>query len=126
MRIALVASSYYPRIGGVETHVRRLAHGFAEAGEQVTVITHQFGDARAEEWDGKVRLLRFPLAARSRNYPVSPAMFRYLKSHATDFDVQLPQRPQAVDGLQLQGGHGAIVAPLQHHQVQDADVGPLD
>jgi glycosyltransferase involved in cell wall biosynthesis len=87
MRIALVASSYYPRIGGVETHVRRLAHGFAEAGEQVTVITHQFGDARAEEWDGKVRLLRFPLAARSRNYPVSPAMFRYLKSHATDFDV---------------------------------------
>lgn len=87
MRIALVASSYYPRIGGVETHVRRLAHGFAEAGEQVTVVTHQFGDARAEEWDGKVRLLRFPLAARSRNYPVSLAMFRYLKSHAADFDV---------------------------------------
>ena len=87
MRIALVASSYYPRIGGVETHVRRLAHGFAEVGEQVTIITHQFGHARAEEWDGKVRLLRFPLAARSRNYPVSPAMFRYLKSHAADFDV---------------------------------------
>jgi 1,2-diacylglycerol 3-alpha-glucosyltransferase len=87
MRIALVASSYYPRIGGVETHVRRLAHGFAEAGEQVTIITHQFGGARAEERDGEVRLLRFPLAARSRNYPVSPAMFRYLKSHAAEFDV---------------------------------------
>jgi glycosyltransferase involved in cell wall biosynthesis len=87
MRIALVASSYYPRIGGVETHVRRLAHGFAEAGEQVTVITHQFGDDQAEDWDGQVRLLRFPLAARSRNYPISPLMFRYLKSHAGDFDV---------------------------------------
>jgi len=87
MRIAQVTPSYHPRIGGVETHVRRLALGFAEAGEQVTVITHQFGGARAEEWDGKVRVLRFPLAARSRNYPISPAMFHYLKSHAAGFDV---------------------------------------
>jgi len=87
MRIALVASSYHPRIGGVETHVRRLAQGFAAAGEHVTVVTHQFGDAQAEEWEGNVRLLRFPLAASSRNYPVSLAMFRYLKSHSADFDV---------------------------------------
>jgi len=87
MRIALVASSYCPRIGGVETHVKRLAHGFAQAGDQVTVITHQFDDARADERDGTVRVLRFPLAVTSRNYPVSLAMFRYLKSHAADFDV---------------------------------------
>jgi len=87
MRIAQVAPSFYPRIGGVETHVRRLAQGCAEAGEQLTVITHQLGTAPAEEWIGKVRVLRFPLAVSSRNYPVSPAMFRYLKSHAADFDV---------------------------------------
>ncbi|HTX27851.1 MAG TPA: glycosyltransferase family 4 protein [Streptosporangiaceae bacterium] len=87
MRIALVTSSYYPRIGGIETHVRRLAEGFAGTGEQVTVITHQCGGAPAEEWDGEVRVLRFPLAARSRNYPISPAMFRHLKSRAGDFDV---------------------------------------
>jgi len=87
MRIAQVASSYYPRIGGVETHVSRLAQGFAEAGDDVTVLTHQFGDARADEWDGKVRVLRFPLAISFRNYPISLAIFHYLKRHAADFDV---------------------------------------
>jgi glycosyltransferase involved in cell wall biosynthesis len=87
MRIAQVAPSFYPQIGGVETHVRRLAQGCAEAGEQLTVITHQIGPAPAEEWIGKIRVLRFPLAVSSRNYPVSPAMFRYLKSHTADFDV---------------------------------------
>jgi glycosyltransferase involved in cell wall biosynthesis len=87
MRIAQVTPSYDPRIGGVETHVRRLAQGFADAGEQVTVITCRFAGAPAQEWDGKVRVLRFPLAFRSRNYPISPAMFRYLKSQAGDFDI---------------------------------------
>jgi 1,2-diacylglycerol 3-alpha-glucosyltransferase len=87
MRIVQVASSYHPRIGGIETHVRRLAQGLVQAGEQVTVITHQFDNAQAEEWDGNLRVLRFPLAVASRNYPISPAMFHYLKSHAADFDI---------------------------------------
>jgi len=87
MRIAQVTPSYYPQIGGVETHVSRLAQGCATAGEQVTVITHQFGGATAEEWVGKVRVLRFPLAVSFRNYPVSPAMFRYLRAHSADFDI---------------------------------------
>ncbi len=87
MRIVQVSSSYYPRIGGVETHVRCLAQGLARAGDQVTVVTHRFGNAKAEEWDENLRVLRFPLAVSSRNYPVSPAMFHYLKSHAADFDV---------------------------------------
>jgi glycosyltransferase involved in cell wall biosynthesis len=87
MRIALVASSYYPRIGGVETHVTRLAQGCAEAGDNVTVITHRFGNAPVDELLGKVRILRFPLTVSSRNYPISLSMFRYLRSHASDFDV---------------------------------------
>jgi glycosyltransferase involved in cell wall biosynthesis len=87
MRIAQIAPSYHPKIGGVETHVRRLAQGCADAGEQVTVITHQFGDAPGEEWVNKVQVLRFPLTVNSRNYPISLGMFRYLISHASDFDV---------------------------------------
>jgi glycosyltransferase involved in cell wall biosynthesis len=87
VRIAQVVSSYHPRIGGVETHVRRLAQGCAEAGDSVTLLTHQVGDAPDDEWVGAVRVLRFPLTVSSRTYPLSLCLFRYLKRHAADFDL---------------------------------------
>lgn len=82
-----MVSSYHPLIGGVETHVRHLAEGCAEAGDQVMTLTHQLGDSPADEWIGAVRVRRFPLTAASRNYPFSLSLFRYLRSHATDFDL---------------------------------------
>ena len=88
MRIAQVVSSYPPQIGGLETHVRRLAQGCAAAGEQVTVLTHhQVSSSPTEEWIDAVRVLRFPLTVSSLNYPFSLRLFRYLKLHAADFDV---------------------------------------
>ena len=65
MRIAQVVSSYHPRIGGVETHVRRLAQGCAEAGDDVTVLTHQVDGSPVDEWIGAVRVRRFPLTVSS-------------------------------------------------------------
>src|SRR5437667_383569 len=38
MRIALVVNAYHPRVGGVETHVRRLAAGLATS-DEVEVLT---------------------------------------------------------------------------------------
>jgi glycosyltransferase involved in cell wall biosynthesis len=87
MRIALLSSSYQPRIGGVEMHVRRLAQGCAEAGDVVTVLTHEVEGSPLGEGIGGVRVLRFPLTVSSRNYPLSLSMFRYLKRHADDFDL---------------------------------------
>ena len=87
MRIAQVVSSYHPRVGGVETHVRRLALGCVEAGDRVTILTHEVRNSPADEWVGPVRVLRFPLTVRSRNYPLSPSLFRYLRLHAADFDL---------------------------------------
>ena len=87
MRIAQVVSSYHPKIGGVEANARRLAHGCAEAGDQVTVFTHQLDDSPAEEWMDGVRVLRFPLVVPARNYQASVGLFRYLKMHAADFDL---------------------------------------
>ena len=53
VRIALVVSSYHPRMGGVETHVRRLAQGCAEAGDHVMILTHRLAAARATSgWAG--------------------------------------------------------------------------
>jgi glycosyltransferase involved in cell wall biosynthesis len=87
MKIAQVVASYHPRIGGLETHVRRLAHGCAEAGDDVTVLTHQVDGSPTEERIGAVRVLRFPLTLSLSNYPVSFSLFRYLRIHAADFDL---------------------------------------
>jgi glycosyltransferase involved in cell wall biosynthesis len=87
MRIAQVVSSYYPLMGGVETHVRRLAEGCAALGEDVTVLTHRIGDVPVEERVDSVRVLRFPLTVRSAAYPFSRSLFRYLRHHAADFDL---------------------------------------
>ena len=87
MRIAQLVASYHPQIGGIETHVIRLAQGLVEAGDGVTVLTHQVGEAPMDEEMGPVRVRRFPLTARSRNYPLSLSMFRYLRQHASEFDL---------------------------------------
>lgn len=87
MRIAQIVASYHPRIGGIETHVRRVAQGCAEAGDDVTVFTHQVDGSPVDECIDAVRVRRFPLTVRSRNYPLSLSLFNDLRSHITDFDI---------------------------------------
>ena len=87
LRIALVVSSYHPRIGGVETHAQRLAQGCAEAGDDVVVLTHQLDGARPDEQVGGARVLRFPMTVPFPNYALSLGLFGYLRAHAADFDV---------------------------------------
>ena len=82
-----MVSSYSPQVGGVETHVRRLAEGCAEIGDHVSVLTHQVDDSSIDEWIEGVRVRRFPLTVHSRAYPLSWSLFRYLRSHAADFDL---------------------------------------
>jgi 1,2-diacylglycerol 3-alpha-glucosyltransferase len=87
LRIAQVVASYYPRVGGVETHVRCLAEGCARAGDEVTVLTHHAGGSPADEHAGGVRVRRFPLTVTAPNYPISVRLFRHLRARARDFDV---------------------------------------
>ncbi len=87
MRIAQIVSAYHPHIGGVETHVQHLAHGCVQAGDQVTVYTHQIDESPADEWMDGVHVLRFPLTVRARNYPASLALFRCLKKDTAEFDL---------------------------------------
>jgi glycosyltransferase involved in cell wall biosynthesis len=87
MRVAHVVASYHPRIGGVETHVRRIAEACAVAGDEVTVLTHATGTAPAVEDVGAVRVLRFPETVRSARYPLSLPLFRYLAGQAAEFEV---------------------------------------
>src|ERR1700722_10769229 len=87
MRVAHIVASYHPRVGGVETHVRRIAEACAIAGDEVTVLTHAVGAAPATEDTGAVRVLRFPETVRSARYPLSLPLFRYLARHADEFEV---------------------------------------
>ena len=104
VKIAQVVSSYYPWIGGVETHVRCLAQGCAEAGDNVTVLTHLGDGSPANEWIGQVRVLRFPLTVSSHNYPFSVSMFRYLRQHAAEFDLLHAHNYHTVVGHAAVGG----------------------
>jgi glycosyltransferase involved in cell wall biosynthesis len=87
VRVAQVVASYQPSLGGVETHVRRVAVELARAGDEVTVLTHQPGGLPAEETIGPLRVLRFPLTVGLANYPLSLPLFGYLRAHASDFDI---------------------------------------
>ena len=42
---------------------------------------------RAEEWVDGVRVLRFPLTLKGRNYQASLALFRYIKENVAEFDL---------------------------------------
>lgn len=64
--VALITSSYFPRVGGVEEHVRSVAAGLRQRGIDVVVWTVDQGD-RVPPWiDGvRVRALPCPLPART-------------------------------------------------------------
>jgi glycosyltransferase involved in cell wall biosynthesis len=56
MRILALTPSFYPAVGGVETHVRRVSETLAERSHGVTVLTH--ADEPGEEELGPLRIVR--------------------------------------------------------------------
>lgn len=85
MRVAVVVNAYHPDVGGVETHVRRLAAGLAEAGDEVEVLT-QHRTAVPERLDG-VLVRRFPLTVPAADYRFSLALWQWLRAHAGRYDL---------------------------------------
>jgi len=58
MRILMVTPSFYPAIGGVETHVRRVSEALSGRGHQVSVLTHS--EEPGEEELGPITVHRLP------------------------------------------------------------------
>jgi glycosyltransferase involved in cell wall biosynthesis len=79
MKIVYVTDRYAPVLGGVETHVQRLAHGAASAGHRVEVLTglHET-TCDPLEYDDGVVIRRFPLIYRGAHVSFSPDLLRYL------------------------------------------------
>ena len=58
MRILMIAPSFHPAIGGVETHVRRVSECLAARGHELTVVTH--ADQPSQEELGRLVVHRLP------------------------------------------------------------------
>lgn len=88
MRIAFVADSYPPDLGGIEVVVSELARRIARTGHEVEVFTHSSRLAPAGTYlqDG-VLVRRYAVPVPSREFSVSPAMFTALRRKRRDFDV---------------------------------------
>ena len=52
-RIAMVCDFFYPRLGGVESHIWSLAYTLLRLGHKVIVITHSYKFADNDDDDGK-------------------------------------------------------------------------
>jgi glycosyltransferase involved in cell wall biosynthesis len=115
LRIAQVVSSYDPQIGGVETHVRRLAQGCAEAGDQVEVLTYKVDGAPVEEWIEGVHVRRFALTVNFGVYKLSLGLFDYLTCHRTDFDVVHAHSYHTLAGHAARGAQLPFVFTPHYH-----------
>lgn len=84
----MVLDYYRPNISGLSLYVERLSGALAERGHAVTVLTHRHLPALpAEEWEGRVRVLREPVLARIGKALVSPALLRAAAREVSRTDV---------------------------------------
>ena len=105
MRILTALTYYRPYVSGLTVYVERLAHAWARAGHQVTVLTSQY-DARLprRETIGGVEILRVPVAFRVSKGVIMPTIGREATREVRGFDVlslHLPQFDAA--GIALRG-----------------------
>lgn len=88
MRVALVASSYVPRPGGLERHVDELARGLTHRGVEVEVLT-QDPPRRlppVSEFEGFV-VRRFGGSVGHAHLAVAPRLWEHLRRTAASFDL---------------------------------------
>jgi glycosyltransferase involved in cell wall biosynthesis len=90
LRVLLLTDSYWPIVGGGETHSRLVAHTLVQRGTPVAVLTqHRIADSPRHEVDHGVPIERVGLPNRKRfgKYLMMPAVFRRLIARRHDYDV---------------------------------------
>lgn len=116
-RIAYVTSHFPPQVGGVETHVSHLATEVAAIGWETEVLVPQplTGAAPLERIEG-VLVRRFTLTLRSRAYPVSYELLRFLRAQDTHYDVVHAHNYHGLPALMAAlSGHRPLVFTPHYH-----------
>jgi glycosyltransferase involved in cell wall biosynthesis len=98
MKLALVSSSFAPRVGSLERHVEALARGLARHGVEVEVVTQDASirSARVSEADG-VCVRQFPTSIGGLRFGMAPGLWEYLRRSAGSWDL-----------VHLHSSHGAL------------------
>jgi glycogen synthase len=88
VKVALVASSYLPRPGGLERHVHELASGLARRGVEVEVLTQDPPRPLppVSEFEGFV-VRRFGGPRGNGHLGVAPGLWEHLRRSARSFDL---------------------------------------
>ncbi|NJE29753.1 glycosyltransferase family 1 protein [Thermococcus sp. 18S1] len=91
MRIALVSDWYYPKIGGVASHMHHLALKLRERGHEVAVVTNDRKTGKEEELEAKgIELIKIPgviSPVLEVNLSYSLKSTGELNEYLEDFDV---------------------------------------
>jgi len=100
MKVALVASSYLPRPGGLERHVHELASGLARRGVEVEVLTQDPPRPLppVSEFEGFI-VRRFGGSRGNGHIGVAPGLWEHLRRTARSFDVVDLHTAQAPLGI---------------------------
>ncbi len=118
MKIAQVCPTYYPSIGGVESHVRALSERLVRQGFEVEVLTtDSTGNLPKRETINSVRVLRFKSWAPSNAYHFSRELKVYLGRHSPQYDVVHAHSYHALPALyasQSKGVNKFVFTPHYH------------
>jgi glycosyltransferase involved in cell wall biosynthesis len=88
MLVASVCHTYYPHIGGVETHVEEISTRLVKRGLQVEVLTTDpSGKLPIEETLNGVKVRRFKSWAPNEAYYFSQDLKKYLMKKSSEYDV---------------------------------------
>lgn len=109
LRVLMVAASYFPYTGGVETHTGEVGRRLARAGVEVTVLTTDLSGQlpETEEMDG-VQIRRVRAWPSNRDYYFAPGIYRFILQGQWDI-------------VHCQGYHN-FVAPLTMLAAQKASI----
>ncbi|MFL5656163.1 MAG: glycosyltransferase family 4 protein [Ktedonobacteraceae bacterium] len=79
LRVLLVATRYFPYMGGLETHVYEVGRRLAQAGVEVTVLTTDVsGRLPAVEESEGVQIFRVRAWPTNKDYHFAPGIYRFI------------------------------------------------
>ncbi|NOZ76133.1 MAG: glycosyltransferase family 4 protein [Euryarchaeota archaeon] len=89
-KIALASDWYYPKVGGVETHIHNLARNLVERGHEVEIITHKYAEPGIPAQEDSIPCHRIDGAVfRSHEVLADPRSLVQLKATVEkgDYDI---------------------------------------